>query len=92
MPKNQKARQVAVAEYADTHYDRISLRVSKGRKDVLHVHAFGRGESLNAFINRAIDNQLLRDNSAGGGNGGSCKKKSGNFNNEELALLDFLEI
>lgn len=49
------------AEYDKENYDRITIRVSKGRKDILEVHAVNHGESLNRFINRAIDNQLMRD-------------------------------
>lgn len=59
MPKSRG--QKAASESSESNYDRISLRVTKGRKDELQVHAFSKGESLNAFINRAIDNQLLRD-------------------------------
>ena len=42
-------------------YDRINLTLPKGRKDIIKSHAEGRGESVNAFINRAIDNQMKRD-------------------------------
>ena len=34
----------------------------KGRKEIIKDHALQRGESMNAFIIRAIDNQLERDN------------------------------
>lgn len=44
-------------------YDRINLTLPKGQKDIIKAHAEGRGESVNAFINRAIDNQLERDKS-----------------------------
>ena len=42
-------------------YDRINLTLPKGQKDIIKSHAEGRGESVNAFINRAIDNQMERD-------------------------------
>ena len=42
-------------------YDRINLTLPKGRKDIIKAHAEGRGESVNAFINRAIDNQMEQD-------------------------------
>ena len=42
-------------------YDRINLTLPKGRKDEIKAHAESRGESVNAFINRAIDNQIERD-------------------------------
>lgn len=44
-------------------YDRINLTLPKGRKDIIKSHAEGRGESVNAFINRAIDNQMEQDKS-----------------------------
>ncbi len=57
-----KAQQEAVHRYVKKNYDRIELMVKpKGRKDELKAHAAGRGESLNSFINRAIDETLERD-------------------------------
>lgn len=43
-------------------YDRINLTLPKGQKDIIKAHAESQGESVNAFINRAIDNQMERDN------------------------------
>ena len=42
-------------------YDRINLTLPKGRKEELKAHAESRGESVNGFINRAIENQIERD-------------------------------
>lgn len=42
--------------------DRINLTVPKGKKDALKAHAESKGESVNAFINRAIDETMERDN------------------------------
>lgn len=42
-------------------YDRINLTVDKGQKDIIKAHAESRGESVNAFINRAIANQIKQD-------------------------------
>ena len=42
-------------------YDRINLTLPKGQKDIIKAHAESQGESVNAFINRAIDNQMQRD-------------------------------
>lgn len=47
--------------YAQKVYDRINLLVGKGQKDELKAHAEATGESLNAFINRAIKETLERD-------------------------------
>jgi predicted HicB family RNase H-like nuclease len=41
--------------------ERINLVVDKGRKEVIQAHAAGRGESLNGFVNRAIDETVERD-------------------------------
>lgn len=57
-----KAQQEAVARYNAKSYDRIELKVKKGRKDIVKTHAESKGESLNGFINRAIDETMKRDN------------------------------
>ena len=56
-----KAGQKAVNKYMRENYDRVNLTMPKGRKDEVKAHADARGESLNAFINRAIDLQIQRD-------------------------------
>lgn len=48
-------------EWIAKAYDRINLTVAKGRRDEIKAHAEAQGESVNAFINRAIDNQIERD-------------------------------
>ena len=35
--------------------------MKKGRKDIIKAHAEQRGESLNGFVNRAIDEAMERD-------------------------------
>lgn len=57
-----KAQQKAVAKYMSKAYDEIKLRVKKGKREEIKEHAEARGESVNGFINRAIDNQIERDN------------------------------
>ena len=47
--------------YAAKAYDRINLIVKKGQKQVIQAHAEQNGESVNGFINRAIEETLLRD-------------------------------
>lgn len=42
-------------------YDEIKTRVTKGKKDTIKAHAESKGESLNGFINRAIDETMERD-------------------------------
>ena len=59
-----KARQRAVNKYVKNNYDEVKLRMPKGKKDVIQVHAAQQGESVNAYINRAIDEAMQRDDSA----------------------------
>ena len=42
--------------------DRVSLYVPKGKKEAIKAHAAARGESLNGFIARAIDETMQHDN------------------------------
>lgn len=58
-----KAQQKAVNKYMANNYDRINLTVPKGQKDEIKAHADNMGESVNGFINRAIENQIERDKS-----------------------------
>ena len=45
-------------EFSVKNYDAVRLMVRKGQKEFLQSHATERGESLNAWINRAIKKQL----------------------------------
>ena len=47
--------------YNDKAYDRINLVVLKGKKDVIKAYAESNGESVNAFINRAIDEAMQKE-------------------------------
>lgn len=58
-----KAQQKATNKYITSNYDRINLTVAKGRKADIQVHAAARGESVNAFIGRAIEEAMERDGS-----------------------------
>lgn len=49
-------------EWQKNNCDRINLTMPKGRKEIIKAHAEARGESVNAFINRAIDETMERDN------------------------------
>ena len=57
-----KAQQRAVNKYVKSNYDEVKLRMPKGKKDVIQAHAAQQGESVNAYINRAIDEAMQRDN------------------------------
>lgn len=59
-----KAQQRATANYVKKNYDRIEVKVSKGGKSTIQAHAEAQGESLNGFINRAINETMERDSTA----------------------------
>lgn len=42
-------------------YDRINLTVAKGKKEIIQTAAAATGESVNAYINGAIDARIARD-------------------------------
>ena len=44
--------------------DRVHLTRPKGQKETITAHAEAQGESLNAFINRAITETMERDGAA----------------------------
>lgn len=62
MAKYSEAQKRAVAKYNSKSYDELKIRVTKGKKAELQEHAQKQNESLNAFVNRAIDNQVEQDN------------------------------
>lgn len=61
-----KANQRAVAKYVKNNYDDIKVRTAKGKRQLIQEHAEKRGESVNAFINRAIEETIQRDRGVGG--------------------------
>ena len=60
MPVSQ-AQKKATAKYEQQNYDKVLLRLEKGKKDKIKLHAESKGESLNGFINKAIDEKIERD-------------------------------
>ena len=42
--------------------DRVNLTMPKGQKETVKARAEARGESVNAFINRAVLETMERDN------------------------------
>lgn len=47
--------------YDKKAYDHLHVQVPAGRKEEIKSHADSRGESLNGFIKRAIDETMKRD-------------------------------
>lgn len=53
--KNSEARIRANNKYNEKAYDRINIAVPKGKKAEIQALAESRGQSVNAFVNEAID-------------------------------------
>lgn len=60
-----KANQRAVNKYVKANYDRINVTMPKGRKDEIKAHTEKTGQSINGFINEAIDEKMERDREGG---------------------------
>lgn len=58
--KVTEAQKRATAKYNAKAYERIELRVIKGRKEIISKVAEANGESVNGLINRAIERELER--------------------------------
>ena len=56
-----EARRRANEKYNAKAYDQIQFHVKKGRKEVIQAHAESQGESMAAFITRAIQETMERD-------------------------------
>lgn len=49
-----KAQQKAVSKYVANNYDRIEIKVPKGRKATVEACAKARGESVNGMVNALL--------------------------------------
>ena len=56
-----EASKRATRKYQERAYDRLEIKVYKGEKAALQAHAATQGESLNAFVNRAVRETVQRD-------------------------------
>lgn len=59
--KTSEAQIRAVRKWDKDNYDRISIVVPIGQKEVVKAHAIEMNESLNGFIQRAINETIERD-------------------------------
>ena len=57
-----EAQRRANDKYLKEKVDDIRFRVPKGQREVIQNHAANQGESVNAFINRAVKETMERDN------------------------------
>ena len=60
MPSSEAAKRAA-KKYDQEKIDRIAMRVPKGKREAIQAHAQEQGESINAFLNRAVDETMERD-------------------------------
>ena len=60
-----KANQKAVNKYVKNNYDRINVTLPKGQRELIQSHAENHGDSVNAFIRRAITETMECDNRGG---------------------------
>ena len=56
-----KAQKAATAKYEAKVYDKVLVRLPRGKKSEIEEHIKSNGESLNGFISTAIDEKLERD-------------------------------
>ena len=66
MPEEKKSRYTeaqakAAKKYLKESVEDVRIRVPKGQKAIIKSHAEKQGESMNAFVIRAIDEAMERD-------------------------------
>lgn len=57
-----ESKKRANKKYDSKAYDQMMVRVRKGDKSIIAAHADKHGESINAFLKRALYNQMELDN------------------------------
>lgn len=58
--KVSPAQRKATDKYLEK-FDELRVRVPKGTKEAIKAHAAARGESVNGFLSRAIQETMARD-------------------------------
>ena len=56
------AQRRAIRKYQQEKLEDVKFRVRKGEKQVIQEHAKQQGESVNAFLTRAVRETMERDN------------------------------
>ncbi len=64
MPPKTEAQKKAQRKYMES-VATIQIRTTVEHRDAIKAHAEARGESVNGFINRAIDHEMERDTEGG---------------------------
>lgn len=57
-----KAQQKSVRKYVKQNYDLFQVMFPKGQKDVIKAQAEKQKESINQYINKAVNERLKREN------------------------------
>lgn len=55
-----KAQMEATKRFEDKKYDKVLLRMPKGKKEEIKAYAETHGYSLNSFVNEAIDEKMQK--------------------------------
>lgn len=56
-----EAQQRANIKYRKKAYDRLEITIPKGKKEAIRNFAETKGESINSFVNRLIDEAMQKD-------------------------------
>ena len=56
-----EAQKKASEKWQHEKVDDIRFRVAKGKRAAIQAHAQSQGESVNGFLNRAVDETMERD-------------------------------
>ena len=56
-----KKQQASVNKYVKNNYDRVNVTFKKGEKEDIKAYADAHGESVNAFIVRAVKEAMARE-------------------------------
>ena len=51
----------SIKRYEDKAYDKVLVRMQKEKKEVIQAHTERTGQSVNGFINEAIDEKMERE-------------------------------
>jgi predicted HicB family RNase H-like nuclease len=60
--KPSEAQKQASKKWNTEKVDALHIRLKKGMREVVQNHAAGQNESVNAFVTRAIEETIKRDN------------------------------
>lgn len=65
MGEKTEAQKRAQKAYMEK-FVRVEIRMTQEKREAIQAHAEAQGESVNGFINRAIDNQMEQDKEKAG--------------------------